>query len=227
MSAQRAILALAGAGVGVLAMMLGVATWGWNFLAGAAFLVVLALGLGISLARLRTMPVNPPNGSASHGRPAAAATLTGPVPAADPLASLQALTPAQFEEFARLLLMASGLYHDVQVVGASGDQGIDLTMRDSADNLCVVQCKRYKGTVSPRVIRELYGVMARTGAREAFLITTGRVSSGAQAWIGAKPVHVWDAERLLGYARRYLGSDLGQTIKRAQAVSTGRNSRGS
>jgi hypothetical protein len=227
MSAQRAILALAGAGVGVLAMMLGVATWGWNFLAGAAFLVVLALGLGISLVRLRATPVDRIGESAARGRPAYPAVSTVPVPGADPLASLRALTPAQFEEFARLLLMASGLYHDVQVVGASGDQGIDLTMHDGGGNLCVVQCKRYKGTVSPRVVRELYGVMARTGAREAFLITTGRVSSGAQAWIGAKPVHVWDGQRLLDYARRYLGSELGQTINRAQAASTGRGSRGS
>jgi restriction system protein len=227
MRSQRAILALAGAGVGVLGIMLGVATWGWNFLPGAAFLVVLALGLGASLRRVRAMPVDRPMRRASLGPPLEAAMQPASAPAADPLANLQALSPAQFEEFARLLLIASGLYHDVQVVGASGDQGIDLTMRDGGGNLCVVQCKRYKGTVSPSVVRELYGVMARTGAREAFLITTGRVSSAAQAWIGAKPVHVWDAERLLAYARRYLGSDLGQTIQRAQAATAERVSRGS
>jgi hypothetical protein len=227
MRAQRAILALAGAGVGVLGIMLGFATWGWNFLPGAAFLVVLALGLGVSLRRLAAMPVDRPVGHTSLGRPPDALAPIDLAPEADPLASLQALSPAQFEEFARLLLVATRLYHDVQVVGTSGDQGIDLTMHDGGGNLCVVQCKRYKGTVSPRVVRELYGVMARTGAREAFLITTGRVSSAAQAWIGAKPVHVWDAERLLTYARRYLGSDLTQTIKRAREGSGGRVSRGS
>ena len=190
-------------------------------------MVVLALGLGASFRRLRSMPVVRPMGRTSRDRALDTPAPSSSTPVADPLASLQALSPAQFEEFARLLLTASGLYHDVQVVGASGDQGIDLTMRDGGGNLCVVQCKRYKGTVSPSVVRELYGVMARTGAREAFLITTGRVSSAAQAWIGAKPVHVWDAERLLAYARRYLGSDLTQTIQRAQAVSTGRVSRGS
>jgi len=227
MRSQRAILALAAAGVGVLGIMLGFASWGWNFLPGAAFLVVLALGLGASLRRLRAIPVDRPMGRATRDRPVDAPAPAGPTPQADPLASLQALTPAQFEEFARLLLVASGLYHDVQVVGASGDQGIDLTMRDGGGNLCVVQCKRYKGTVSPSVVRELYGVMARTGAREAFLITTGRVSSAAQAWIGAKPVHVWDAERLPAYARRYLGAEFAGTIKRAQAASTGRVYRGS
>jgi restriction endonuclease len=227
MRSQRAILALAVAGMGVLGIMLSIATWGWNFLPGAAFLIVLALGLGASLRRLRTIPVDRPMGRPARGRPPAVSAQAGPVPEAGPLASLQALSPAQFEEFARLLLVASGLYHDVQVVGASGDQGIDLTMRDAGGNLCVVQCKRYKGTVAPGVVRELYGVMARTGAREAYLITTGRVSSAAQAWIGAKPVHVWDAERLLTYARRYLGADFAGTIKRAQAASTGRVSRGS
>ena len=227
MRSQRAILALAAAGVGVLGIMLGVATWGWNFLPGAAFLVVLGLGLGASFRRLRAMPVVRPMGRASHDRAPDTTAPPGPPPAGDLLASLQALSPAQFEEFACLLLTASGLYHDVQVVGASGDQGIDLTMRDGGGNLCVVQCKRYKGTVSPSVVRELYGVMARTGAREAFLITTGRVSSTAQAWIGAKPVHIWDAERLLAYARRYLDAEFAETIKRAQADSTGRVSKGS
>ena len=123
MRSQRAILALAGAGVGVLGIMLGFATWGWNFLPGAAFLIVLALGLGASLRRVRAMPVDRPMRRASLGPPLEAAMQPASAPAADPLANLQALSPAQFEEFARLLLIASGLYHDVQVVGASGDQG--------------------------------------------------------------------------------------------------------
>ncbi len=134
------------------------------------------------------------------------------------LDQLKALTPTQFEEFARLLLTAAG-YRDVQRVGGSGDQGVDLRMRDAAGNLCVVQCKRYQGTVSPAVVRELYGVMARNGAREAYLLTTGRVSSDAQAWIGTKPLHIWPADRLVRYAEQYLGANLAATIRQAQRAA--------
>ncbi|MDQ2806831.1 MAG: restriction endonuclease [Chloroflexota bacterium] len=120
---------------------------------------------------------------------------------------MKALTPAQCEEVARLLLEAVG-YRDVQRVGGSGDQGVDLRMRDAAGNLCVVQCKRYHGSVSPALVRELYGVLACTGARAAYLITTGRVSHDAQAWIGDKPLHVWPADRLIRYAEQHLGDRL-------------------
>ncbi|MDQ2808926.1 MAG: restriction endonuclease, partial [Chloroflexota bacterium] len=139
-------------------------------------------------------------------------------PPLTPLAQLKALTPAQFEEFSRLLLLAVG-YQDVQRVGGSGDQGVDLWMRDAVGNLCVVQCKRYAGSVSPAVVRELYGVMARTGAREAYLITTGRVSHEAQAWIGDKHLHVWPADRLIRYAEQHLGDRLSATIQAARRAA--------
>src|SRR5205085_956437 len=87
---------------------------------------------------------------------------------------------------------------DVRRVGRSGDGGIDLVMRDHAGRLCLAQCKRYRATVPPSVVRDLYGVMVRHGAGEAYLITTGRVTAAAQAWPGAEPLHVRDAERARG-----------------------------
>lgn len=131
------------------------------------------------------------------------------------LSALKALTPGEFEEFTRLLFGASGLYHDIRRTGGSGDGGIDLTMRDGAGNLVVVQCKRYHGTVSPAVVRDLYGVMERNRAREAYLVTTGRVSRAAQEWIGDRPLHVWGDERLLRYSERFLRESFAETIKRA------------
>ncbi len=132
------------------------------------------------------------------------------------LAQLQALSPAEFEEFTRLLFAASGLYHDVRRVGRSGDGGVDLTMRDGAGNLCVVQCKRYRGTVPAGQIRDLAGVMMLQRPREAFFVTTGRVSAGAQAVLGDHLIHVWDGARLVAYARQYLGARLGETLERAR-----------
>lgn len=155
----------------------------------------------------------------ASGRPRAPWVTAPPIPgmirAPSTLEVLRSLTPTQFEEFARLLMERIG-YQQVRRVGGSSDRGIDLEMRDGAGNRCIVQCKRYKGTVPPHVVRELYGVMEHAGVREAYLLTTGRVSHDAQAWIGTRPLHVWDGERLVRYAQHYLGGDLAAIIKRAQ-----------
>ena len=230
MSSRLRILLLAALGIGLLLILAltitdtwgGVACVGGSTLLGVLALLALSPGARsyISIFRhvnrrdapWRAVPLPP---ARRTSRPAAR-------PAARPVRStldqLKALTPAQFEEFARLLLVAAD-YRDVQRVGGSGDQGVDLRMRDPAGNLCVVQCKRYAGSVSPAVVRELYGVMARTGAREAYLLTTGRVSAAAQAWIGDKPLHVWPADRLLRYADQYLGSRLAATIQAARRAA--------
>ncbi len=228
MNRRSAILLLAG--LGMLLLLLTAVTladaWGWVACGvgglGLGLLALLLLSPGarsyISIFRhvnrrdapWRAAGPLPPRRS----RPVRAAVH----PPLAPLAQLKALTPTQFEEFARLLLLAVG-YQDVQRVGGSGDQGVDLRMRDAAGNLCVAQCKRYHGTVSPAVVRELYGVLARTGAREAYLITTGRVSHDAQAWIGDKPLHVWPADRLIRYAEQHLGDRLPATIQAARRAA--------
>lgn len=117
------------------------------------------------------------------------------------LAAIYALSPAEFERFSHRLLMAMG-YRDVRVTGKSGDNGIDIVMRDGAGRLCVAQCKRYRGRVPPAVVRELLGVMAREAAAQGFLITTGKVSSQAESWAGTHQIKVIDAERLIFHARR-------------------------
>ena len=119
------------------------------------------------------------------------------------LSALYALTPAAFEHFAAGLLARMG-YADVRVMGKSGDNGVDITMRNGAGELCVAQCKRYRNSVSPAIVRELLGVMTREQAAEGFLITTGKVSSHAEAWAGAHQIKVIDAPRLVYQARRYV-----------------------
>ena len=221
MTSRTAIPLLAAAGLLLLLIVALTITdsWGWVALAGLSLLVGGGLllrsraGRRLSrqlLRRVRRAPLVQPavRSSQRSRRPVTG----GSPPAGLVLDQLKALTPAQFEEFSRLLLLAAG-YRDVQRVGGSGDQGVDLRMADPAGNLCVVQCKRYAGSVSPAVVRELYGVMARTGAREAYLLTTGRVSHDAQAWIGDKPLRVWPADRLVRYAERYLGPRLAATIQ--------------
>lgn len=208
MSAARAIVALAAGAVCLLALGVALSRGAWPAGVGLG-IVVAGAGCGLLLRGRGPSPALP------AARPPV--TLATPRGAADaPLDLLKALNPAQFEEFTRLLMEASGLYRDVRRVGGSGDGGIDLTMRDPAGALCVVQCKRYRGAVGPEKVRDLLGVMARNQAREGYLITTGRVSPAAQAWSGAARLHVWDGPRLVRWAEHILGAQLEATIKRAR-----------
>ena len=63
----------------------------------------------------------------------------------------------------------------ITVTGKSGDGGIDgaATYRLSLVSFPVYfQCKRYKGTVTPGVVRDFRGAMAGRGEK-GLLITTG------------------------------------------------------
>ena len=93
------------------------------------------------------------------------------------------VSPKGFEVFIKDLLESLG-FDDIEVVGRSGDSGIDLTatMRRSeipgidTSVSCIVQAKRYQPntTLNPKFIRELRGSML--SGQRGILITTARVS---------------------------------------------------
>jgi restriction system protein len=104
------------------------------------------------------------------------------------------LTPSDFERRVQLLLQDLGWEH-VEHVGGAGDGGVDLRGRCDGHRY-IVQCKRYKGIVSPTHIRDLAGALEHEAAERALLVTTGRVSHQARAWIGQKSIEIWDGEVL-------------------------------
>jgi len=102
---------------------------------------------------------------------------------------IAALSPAQFERFVGKVFAALG--HEVELRGKPGDGGVDLIVRKDGKT-AIVQCKRYQGTLSPAVLRDLYGTMQHLGADKGYLVTTGRLSSKAVAWVADKPITVID-----------------------------------
>lgn len=95
---------------------------------------------------------------------------------------IRAMQPPAFERLARQLLLSLGFSH-VEVVGKSGDGGIDLLgvvkINDVLTFRVLAQCKRYKGTVAPKDIRDFRGAMqGRTD--KAIYITSGRYSRDAR-----------------------------------------------
>jgi restriction system protein len=98
------------------------------------------------------------------------------------IARLLQLPPDGFERLAQRILREAG-FVNVTVTGKSGDGGIDGagTHRLSLVSFPVYfQCKRYKGSVTPGVVRDFRGAMAGRGEK-GLLITTGSFTREAQA----------------------------------------------
>jgi restriction system protein len=113
---------------------------------------------------------------------------------------LMAMSPEGFERLARRLLREAG-FINVTVTGRSGDGGIDGTgiYRLSLISFPVIfQCKRWRGSVGPSVVRDFRGAMVGRGDK-GLLITTGSFTADARAEAtrdGAPPVDLFDGDRL-------------------------------
>jgi restriction system protein len=110
-------------------------------------------------------------------------------------------------------------FTNVTVLGRPGDGGIDGvgTYRPSLVSWPVYfQCKRYKGTVPARDVRDFRGAMAGRGDKGLF-ITTGSSTRDAQseaARDGAPPIDLVDGEQLCDLLRDYgLGVQVQQRIE--------------
>jgi restriction system protein len=134
------------------------------------------------------------------------------------LAHLLEVSPDGFERLAQRILREAG-FTNVTVLGRPGDGGIDGvgTYRPSLVSWPVYfQCKRYKGTVPARDVRDFRGAMAGRGEKGLF-ITTGSFTRDAQNEAnrdGAPPIDLVDGEQLCDLLRDYgLGVKVEQRIE--------------
>jgi len=79
--------------------------------------------------------------------------------------------------------------YQVNLIDAQGaDGGVDIRLR-KGDEVYLVQCKHYKAwSVSVKVVRELYGVMAAEGAAGGFVVTTGKFTRDAVTFASDKQI---------------------------------------
>lgn len=113
--------------------------------------------------------------------------------------TLYALSPYDFEHFTAQVFRKKG--YNVTLRGRSGDAGVDLEVRQSKDNKrAIVQCKRYRKTLGPETIRELYGTMLHERVAHAFLVTTADITDGAKEWAKNKPLTLIDGKMLVQIA---------------------------
>lgn len=117
------------------------------------------------------------------------------------------LSPDAFERLAQRLLREAG-FKNVEVLGKSGDGGIDGigVYRPSLVSFPIFfQCKRYKSSVAPSMVRDFRGAMAGRGEK-GLLITTGTFTAEARKEAtrdGAPPVELIDGSDLCDLLKEY------------------------
>jgi restriction system protein len=138
------------------------------------------------------------------------------------LDALLAMSPAGFERLAQRLLREAG-FISATVMGRSGDGGIDGlgVYRLSLVSFPVYfQCKRYRGSVGPGVVRDFRGAMAGRGDK-GLVITTGSFTGDAKREAtrdGAPPIDLIDGDGLCELLKRYeLG--LKTTVRQVEEVA--------
>lgn len=90
------------------------------------------------------------------------------------------MTPEDFEEAVATRMRQDGW--DTQVMGGSGDRGVDVRAVNDNGDLAVVQCKYYgpNTSVTPTQVRDLAGAKAISGAAIASMVTTGSLTEQAK-----------------------------------------------
>jgi restriction system protein len=112
------------------------------------------------------------------------------------------IDPSAFERLCQRVLRESG-FIQVEVTGRSGDGGIDgkgvVRLGGILSFHVLFQCKRYRGSVSPSVVRDFRGALVGR-ADKGLIITTGAFSKDARLEAqraGATPIDLIDGEELV------------------------------
>lgn len=117
---------------------------------------------------------------------------------------LRKMNPAAFENLVCQLYRRMG--YEVHPTKQTADGGSDGFLCKSGKNY-VLQCKRVQQSVGEPVLRDLYGTMMHFECDGAVVVTTGRVSSAAKAWVRGKPIEVIEIEALQKLLRAHYPSD--------------------
>lgn len=102
---------------------------------------------------------------------------------------LFSMDPLEFEDLVAELFRAMGM--QAVTTERSGDGGVDVDALDPdpiRGGRIVVQVKRYRHTVPPTAVRDLYGTVQSEGANKGVLITTSGFGPGSYTFASGKPM---------------------------------------
>lgn len=134
---------------------------------------------------------------------------------------LQSITPSAFERLCQRLLRELG-FQNIEVTGKSNDGGIDgkgiLRIGGVLSFHVIFQAKRYKGSISPSIVRDFRGAMVGR-ADKGLIITTGNFTREAKREAsrdGAPPIDLMDGNDL---AEKLKELKLGVVVELVESVN--------
>ncbi|MFJ6834573.1 restriction endonuclease [Streptomyces sp. NPDC091209] len=135
---------------------------------------------------------------------------------------LYAMDPIAFEELVADLFRAMGM--QAVTTQRSNDGGVDVDALDPTPirgGKIVVQVKRYRNTVPPTAVRDLYGTVQDAGANKGVLVTTSGFGPGSHTFADGKPLELIAGPELVDLLHRHgLRGRLGEGGRPATAQPT-------
>ncbi|MER5929317.1 restriction endonuclease [Streptomyces sp. NPDC002054] len=166
----------------------------------------------LAAVRPGRMPEEVGAGVVTHG---------GAVAEGDP--DLYEMDPIAFEGLVAELFRAMGM--QAVTTQRSGDGGVDVEALDPAPirgGRIVVQVKRYRNTVPPTAVRDLYGTVQGAGANKGVLVTTSSFGPSSRTFAEGKPLELVSGPELVELLHRHgLRGRLGGATAGASADADG------
>ncbi|MGV9253359.1 restriction endonuclease [Streptomyces sp. NPDC003697] len=132
---------------------------------------------------------------------------------------LYVMDPVAFESLVAELFRAMGMR--AVTTQRSNDGGVDVDALDPAPirgGKIVVQVKRYRNTVPPTAVRDLYGTVQDAGANKGVLVTTSGFGPGSHTFARGKPLELVSGSELVDLLHRHgLRGRLGEGGRAAPA----------
>ncbi|MEU6671811.1 restriction endonuclease [Streptomyces sp. NPDC046727] len=117
---------------------------------------------------------------------------------------LYEMDPIAFENLVAGLFRAMGM--QAVTTRRSNDGGVDVDALDPTPirgGKIVVQVKRYRHTVPPTAVRDLYGTMQDAGANKGVLVTTSGFGPGSHTFANGKPLELISGTELVDLLHRH------------------------
>ncbi|MDQ1036484.1 restriction system protein [Streptomyces sp. V3I8] len=129
------------------------------------------------------------------------------------------MDPIVFENLVADLFRAMGM--QAVTTQRSNDGGVDVDALDPTPirgGKIVVQVKRYRNTVPPTAVRDLYGTVQDAGANKGVLVTTSRFGPGSHTFANGKPLELVPGSELVDLLHRHgLRGRLGEGARQVPA----------
>ncbi|NED10918.1 restriction endonuclease, partial [Streptomyces sp. SID9124] len=117
---------------------------------------------------------------------------------------LYEMDPLAFEALVAELFRAMGM--QAVTTQRSNDGGVDVDALDPTPirgGKIVVQVKRYRNTVPPTAVRDLYGTVQDAGANKGVLVTTSKFGPGSHTFANGKPLELVSGPELVDLLHRH------------------------